>query len=415
MRVGEDLLAALAHAHARGVVHRDVKPANVLIGPDGRARLSDFGVARLSGEAGLTMTGGVVGTIAYMAPEQALGEGASPAADVFAACLVVYEGLTGANPNAGATPAETARRAAAGRRAAARARPPRPARRASRAPSTRASTATRSRARPPPSWPGRWPRRAAAWRSRRRRRGVRALPTLASAAGGAALAGAGLAAAAGRLAQRMSADWRPASRRSPSSAAAPLFAWRPRAAALLAVIGGGALVGLASPAAGALLAAVALAVVPPAGGRAAAAAAGRRAGPVRGRPRAALPRPGGAGAALARPPLGGRGRRGRRRGLAVAAGAGGVLAGGDPLPSAVGPLDGGSSPADAGRALWQPLADRPQAGVQALPWWSRRCACRWCCAPRRAARAWRPPRSGWRRWAPRWSRPPPTPPTPWAP
>ena len=68
LRVGEDLLEALAHAHGRGVVHRDVKPANVLIGPDGRASLSDFGVARLSGEAGLTMTGGVVGTIAYMAP-----------------------------------------------------------------------------------------------------------------------------------------------------------------------------------------------------------------------------------------------------------------------------------------------------------------------------------------------------------
>jgi len=102
LRIGEDLLRALAHAHERGVVHRDVKPANVLIGPDGHARLSDFGVARLSGEAGLTMTGDVVGTIAYMAPEQAVGEDAGPAADVFAASLVIYECLTGANPNAGA-------------------------------------------------------------------------------------------------------------------------------------------------------------------------------------------------------------------------------------------------------------------------------------------------------------------------
>ena len=114
VRVGEDVLAALAHAHARGVVHRDIKPANILLGPDGRARLSDFGVARLSGESRLTLTGGVVGTIAYMAPEQARGEGAGPASDVYSACLVVYEGLAGANPVAGGSPAETARRAAAG-------------------------------------------------------------------------------------------------------------------------------------------------------------------------------------------------------------------------------------------------------------------------------------------------------------
>ncbi|HMN98380.1 MAG TPA: serine/threonine-protein kinase, partial [Miltoncostaeaceae bacterium] len=114
LRIGEDLLRALAHAHERGVVHRDVKPANVLIGGDGHARLSDFGIARLSGEAGLTMTGDVVGTIAYMAPEQAVGDEAGPAADVYAACLVLHECLTGTNPNAGATPAETARRAASG-------------------------------------------------------------------------------------------------------------------------------------------------------------------------------------------------------------------------------------------------------------------------------------------------------------
>ena len=83
VRIGQDVMSALAHAHARGVVHRDVKPANILIGPDGRALLSDFGIARLSGESGLTMTGGVVGTVAYMAPEQARGEGAGPASDVY--------------------------------------------------------------------------------------------------------------------------------------------------------------------------------------------------------------------------------------------------------------------------------------------------------------------------------------------
>ncbi len=114
VRISQDVMSALAHAHARGVVHRDVKPANILIGPSGRALLSDFGVARLSGESGLTMTGGVVGTIAYMAPEQARGEGAGPASDVYSACLVAYETLTGSNPVAGRSPAETARRAAAG-------------------------------------------------------------------------------------------------------------------------------------------------------------------------------------------------------------------------------------------------------------------------------------------------------------
>jgi hypothetical protein len=109
-----DVLEALAHAHGRGVVHRDVKPSNVLVGRDGRARLSDFGVARIAGESGLTRTGGVVGTMAYMAPEQAEGRSATAAADVYAASLVLYEALAGRNPIASPNPAETARRAAAG-------------------------------------------------------------------------------------------------------------------------------------------------------------------------------------------------------------------------------------------------------------------------------------------------------------
>lgn len=109
-----DVLEALAHAHERGVIHRDVKPANILIDHGARARLADLGVARLSGEAGMTQTGGVVGTMAYMAPEQALGEQVTGAADVWAATLVLYEGLTGRNPLLGASAADTARRAALG-------------------------------------------------------------------------------------------------------------------------------------------------------------------------------------------------------------------------------------------------------------------------------------------------------------
>ena len=110
-----DVLDGLAHAHERGVTHRDVKPANILVDRAGRGRLTDFGIARIAGEAGLTTAGGLVGTVSYMAPEQARGEQAGPAADVYSACLVLYEALSGRNPIAGASPAETLRRAAAGR------------------------------------------------------------------------------------------------------------------------------------------------------------------------------------------------------------------------------------------------------------------------------------------------------------
>ena len=110
-----DVLDGLAHAHERGVTHRDVKPANILVDRAGRGRLTDFGIARIAGEAGLTAAGGLVGTVSYMAPEQARGEQTGPAADVYSACLVLYEALSGRNPIAGASPAETLRRAAGGR------------------------------------------------------------------------------------------------------------------------------------------------------------------------------------------------------------------------------------------------------------------------------------------------------------
>jgi hypothetical protein len=97
--IADALLPALAAAHRAGVVHRDIKPANVLFDDAGRAHLSDFGVARLAGAtAGLTHTGAVVGTPAYMAPEQARGDEAGPPADVFALGATLAFALTGASP-----------------------------------------------------------------------------------------------------------------------------------------------------------------------------------------------------------------------------------------------------------------------------------------------------------------------------
>ncbi len=108
---GIGLCDALAHAHGRGVVHRDVKPANVLVPDDGGpAKLTDFGIAQLLGDDGLTRTGDVVGTLAYMAPEQAEGRPVTAAADLYALGLVLFEALSGVNPVRGRTPASTARR-----------------------------------------------------------------------------------------------------------------------------------------------------------------------------------------------------------------------------------------------------------------------------------------------------------------
>jgi eukaryotic-like serine/threonine-protein kinase len=109
--IGADLCEALDHAHTRGVVHRDVKPQNVLIGEEGEphAKLMDFGVARMADSAALTAPGDVVGTLAYMAPEQAEGRSAGPEADVYSLALTLYECWSGENPNRRATPAATAR------------------------------------------------------------------------------------------------------------------------------------------------------------------------------------------------------------------------------------------------------------------------------------------------------------------
>ncbi|WP_457964560.1 protein kinase [Arthrobacter sp. D1-29] len=92
---------ALSIAHAQGLVHRDIKPGNLLIMPDGRVKVTDFGIARLADQVPLTQTGQVMGTAQYLAPEQATGQTATGASDIYSLGVIGYECLTGRRPFSG--------------------------------------------------------------------------------------------------------------------------------------------------------------------------------------------------------------------------------------------------------------------------------------------------------------------------
>ncbi len=106
VRITADILRGLAAIHQAGIVHRDVKPANVLIDRQGRAKLTDFGIARRSDDPTLTGPVELLGTAAYVAPERVRGEPATPASDLYAVGVILYELLTGHGPFPGQTPEE---------------------------------------------------------------------------------------------------------------------------------------------------------------------------------------------------------------------------------------------------------------------------------------------------------------------
>ncbi len=105
------LASALDHAHAQGIVHRDVKPANVLLGPAGTVKLADLGIGIAADDTRLTRTGMALGTPAYMAPEQLEGQRVTAAADVYSLGAVAFELLSGRRAHEGDNPIEVARRA----------------------------------------------------------------------------------------------------------------------------------------------------------------------------------------------------------------------------------------------------------------------------------------------------------------
>jgi eukaryotic-like serine/threonine-protein kinase len=103
-RIAEDVATALQAAHERGLVHRDVKPGNVMIDPEGRTKVMDFGIARAAADDTLTQTGAVLGTAGYLSPEQAQGTTVDARSDIYSLGCVLYETLTGRPPFTGDSP-----------------------------------------------------------------------------------------------------------------------------------------------------------------------------------------------------------------------------------------------------------------------------------------------------------------------
>ncbi|MEW2523873.1 serine/threonine-protein kinase [Streptomyces sp. NPDC047071] len=108
-RVGAEVLGALRAAHGAGVLHRDVKPGNVLLGNDGRVVLTDFGIAMVEGSSALTMTGEVVGSPEFLAPERALGQRPGPESDLWSLGVLLYAAVEGVSPFRQDTPLSTLR------------------------------------------------------------------------------------------------------------------------------------------------------------------------------------------------------------------------------------------------------------------------------------------------------------------
>ncbi len=108
IEIASQVASALAVAHRRGIVHRDIKPQNIMLGPDGQVKVTDFGIARAQGTDGMTEVGSIVGTAQYLAPEQARGVGVGPASDVYSLGIVLFEMLTGRLPFSGGSAVDIA-------------------------------------------------------------------------------------------------------------------------------------------------------------------------------------------------------------------------------------------------------------------------------------------------------------------
>ena len=108
VRLGDEVCAGLAHAHERGVIHRDIKPHNILLDENGHAKVSDFGIARALDATQATRTGAYLGTALYSSPEQLRGKKATPKSDIYSLGATLYQAAVGAPPFTGSTPIEIA-------------------------------------------------------------------------------------------------------------------------------------------------------------------------------------------------------------------------------------------------------------------------------------------------------------------